>query len=111
MANLEMTRGNDAVFTLTITDASGALIDLTGAALLFEAKWYADGVPLVTGALLPLADQVANKGQATLVLDELSTSSLGNWEHLLHWGVQMVLAGVTSQPLTGQILIHPRIAD
>jgi len=82
--NFELYAGESKVLTVTVKDAAGALIDLTGSTIEWIVKRAEDDAAgLITKTTVPitggitLSNQTTNKGEFTITLLPADTLSLG----------------------------------
>lgn len=107
--SIEITRGDDKSFEITVVDASGApvnLTGLTGTAIRFTARAKPHGPAVVAkqiGAGITITDGPA--GKFKLDLAPADTTPLGNYRQVLLWDVQVVVTGLTSTVLDGRLVV------
>jgi hypothetical protein len=107
---LDLIRGNDGTFAVTITDGAAPPtvpqpVDITGATLTFEARANpTDTLPIITETLTVNPDQTGHKGQASLAIPAAATASL-TAPAVLTYAITMVLSGATSTPIEGSLLL------
>jgi hypothetical protein len=114
MTLLTMTRGDTRVFTVSLTDADGVALDLTGLTITFTAKRrYSDldddaVLQKTSGAGIEVLD--AEAGTATITIDPEDTADL-ELETLptLAWDLQVENGGDVRTPLQGQLAIRPDV--
>lgn len=106
---LEMYRGDDREFTLTLTE-DGAAMDLTGASLRFTVKRVAsdadlDAVITKTTAAGIVIDADPTTGIAVVTVDAADTTDLARTTTLV-WDVQVTRGGKTRTVLAGTLLVR-----
>ena len=112
--NLEAKRGDLETYTLTLKDAAGAALDLTGASLWFTVKRGISDADasavfqktLGTGIVVaaPLT------GVAVITVLAANTAALGDAAVTLLYDVQVKLAdGSTKTPLSGEFRVTPDV--
>jgi hypothetical protein len=107
MTLLSMTRGDSAVFTVVLTDASGEPLDLAETELTFTVKRSAfDADALIqktVGAGITVTDESA--GVATITLEPGDTADIDVRGPSLRWDVQIDSGGDIRTPLSGRLAI------
>jgi hypothetical protein len=91
MTLLQSYRGDTETFTLTLTDAAGDPLDLTGSDITFTAKRTYGGLPFVTKTLadgIELAGASGDSGICTIMIDPGDTDTLTHTERFV-WDVQV----------------------
>lgn len=105
--NMEIRSGDTAVLAFIARDASGALVDLTGALLTFTIRRNgasANAVTKTTGnGIVIAADQATNTGQYTVTLDTTDTAALSGL--YLHETEIVDVAGSVHTAATGSVHI------
>lgn len=114
MTDLEMSRGTDRTFTLTILDSERRPIDISGATMRFMAKKElddsdADAVIVKTvGAGITLSDPT--NGIATLTIEASDTEVLDH-TYALYYDVRTEKSGNQYRPIEGVLLVHHGVQD
>jgi hypothetical protein len=113
MTLLAVTRGDRQTFAISITDADGVAVDLTGITITFTAKRRptdtdAQAVISLSTAAGIVTDYDPTLGTATITLDPEDTEDLS--DHViarsLYWDVQIDdMAGDVRTPLSGRLAI------
>jgi hypothetical protein len=109
--HLRMHRGESAVWLVTVTDAAGAPVNITGAAMRFTAKLRASDADAAavfakavgTGIVLT----TPASGIATVTLAATDTAALAaGRDHLLQYDWKMTLSGITTTVAFGSLLVE-----
>lgn len=109
--DFEISRGDAKTYLVTVVDAAGGAVDLTGlvgTAITFTARRHPRApifVQKTIGAGITITDGPA--GKCTVKLEEADTASLGNWEHVFGWDVQVTISGDTSTVVEGTLTVTP----
>ena len=109
---LRMRWGDSAVWLVTVTDADGLAVDITGATMNFTAKMRASDADAdkvfqkTVGAGIVLSNPT--NGKATVTLAAADTSALAPGRtHLLRYDWKMTLSGLTTTVAFGTLLVEP----
>jgi hypothetical protein len=116
MSVLQINQGDDETLTIVGRDAAGALQDLTDLDLYFVAKRSAfdsDASAVISkstaGGITIDADQVANKGKATITIAAADTRGMPSGPSL-PWSLTAVDGpGKTTTLASGQLVIVPAV--
>ena len=106
MIKLEMYRGDDREFTLTLTE-DGAPMDLTGATVRWTARVRAGDADTVIAKTSSAGIAIANDpttGVAVLTIDAADTSGFAGRRDLV-WDVEVTRGGKTRTVLTGVLRV------
>lgn len=112
MSRLAMTRGDSAVFTVTLTDEAGDALNLAGLVLTFTAKRrHADAdedavFQKTVGAGITVTNEAG--GVAEIAVDPEDTAALGTLRYLV-WDLQVEDGTDVRTPLSGRLVISPDV--
>lgn len=106
-----ISRGDSKTYALTIKDGAGTPVDLTGlvgGAITFTVRTH-PRAPVVIQKTIGAGITITNGpgGVCQVKLEEADTASLGNWEQVFGWDVQVLLAGETSTVVEGTLTVTP----
>ena len=112
---LRMRWGESAVWVVTVTDADGAPVNITGATMSFTAKWAATDADTAkvfqktVGAGIILTAPASGIATVTLAVTDTATLPPGRTA-LLMYDWKMSLSGLTTTVAFGTLLVQPAIA-
>ncbi len=108
MAALEMTRDRTALFQITVTQ-QGAVLDLTGKSLEFNAKEYlSDGTVLISKSSPSggITISAPATGLALLQIDPSDTTVLSDIQsHTLIWDLKLIDGANDYSPASGTLKV------
>ncbi|HSW43162.1 MAG TPA: hypothetical protein VLM76_11695 [Patescibacteria group bacterium] len=114
--HLQARWGDEAVWVVRVTDAAGAPVNITGAAMRFTAKLRAgdpDGAAILSktvGAGISLSAPTAGEATVTLADTDTTTRLAPGRTHRLLYDWRMTLAGQTTTVAHGDLLIEPAMS-
>lgn len=112
--NLEAKRGDLETYTLTLKDAAGAALNLTGASLWFTVKRGISDADAAAVFQKTIASGIVVAapltGVAVITVLPADTAALGDGPLTLLYDIQVKLAdGTTKTPLSGEFRVTPDV--
>lgn len=109
-----MTRGDAVSFRVTVEDADGAPVDITGAVVLFQARKHAHSTEVAIEKETPPSEGIEIEdgpgGVCRIDILPADTEALGNWRQEFLFDVQVTKDGLPTTVARGTLTIEPDIA-